>query len=194
VPSGSTTRGVDSHATIGARSHGHSHPCPNRRIVNEIQRREDRRSDGRLLAKESGGTTLARRQSRRRPAVPREARVVPSPDKEDEMVRFAYSLLALASLVTMIAVQATPVAGQSKTKVTTAGVVNINTASAAELEALPGVGPKTAALIVEYRQKNGPFKKIEDVMNVRGLGEKNFLKLKEQLTVGAPKSADRAQQ
>ena len=39
-----------------------------------------------------------------------------------------------------------------------------------------------------------PFKKIEDVMNVRGLGEKNFLKLKEQLTVGAPKTADRAQQ
>ncbi|MEO8260637.1 MAG: helix-hairpin-helix domain-containing protein, partial [Acidobacteriota bacterium] len=40
-------------------------------------------------------------------------------------------------------------------------VVNINTASIAELDALPGVGAKTAALIIEYRQKNGPFKKIE---------------------------------
>ena len=56
------------------------------------------------------------------------------------------------------------------------------------LEGLPGVGAKTAARIVEYRQKNGPFKKIEELMNVRGLGEKNFLKLKSQLTVGAAKS------
>jgi competence protein ComEA len=45
-----------------------------------------------------------------------------------------------------------------------------------------------AARIVEYRQKNGPFKKIEDLMNIRGLGEKNFLKLKPQLTLGATKT------
>jgi competence protein ComEA len=71
-----------------------------------------------------------------------------------------------------------------------AGVVNINTASAAELQGLPGIGAKTAARIVEYRTKNGPFKKPEDLMNVRGVGEKNFLKLKAQITVAAPK-ADR---
>jgi competence protein ComEA len=69
-------------------------------------------------------------------------------------------------------------------------VVNINTASAAEFESLPGVGSKTAALIVEYRQKNGPFKKLEELMNVRGLGEKSFLKLRPQLTLGAAKSED----
>ena len=67
-------------------------------------------------------------------------------------------------------------------------VVNINTASAAELDALPGIGAKTAARIVEYRQKNGPFKKVEELMNVRGVGEKNFLKLKAQITVGAAKA------
>jgi competence protein ComEA len=116
------------------------------------------------------------------------------------MVRSAYWILTLASFVAMIAVQAKPAAAQSKAsrsaaaKPVAVGPININTASAAELEALPGVGPKTAARIVEYRQKNGPFKKIEDVMNVRGLGEKNFLKLKAQLTVGAPKTAERAQQ
>jgi len=65
------------------------------------------------------------------------------------------------------------------------GVVNLNTASATDLEALPGIGAKTAARIVEYRQKNGPFKKIEELMNVRGVGEKNFLKLKPQISVAA---------
>jgi competence protein ComEA len=72
-----------------------------------------------------------------------------------------------------------------------AAVVNINTATAADFEALPGIGAKTAARIVDYRQKNGPFKKVEELMNVRGLGEKNFLKLKAQLTIGATKPADR---
>lgn len=68
--------------------------------------------------------------------------------------------------------------------------VNLNTASLAQLEALPGVGLKTAERIVEYRQKNGGFKKIEEVMNVRGVGERGFLKLKPLLTVGPPR-ADR---
>jgi competence protein ComEA len=67
------------------------------------------------------------------------------------------------------------------------GPININTATVADFDALPGIGAKTAALIVEYRQKNGPFKKLEELMNVRGIGEKNFLKLKPQLTVGNAK-------
>jgi competence protein ComEA len=71
-----------------------------------------------------------------------------------------------------------------------AGVVNINTASANDLEGLPGIGAKTAARIVEYRQKNGPFKKVEELMNVQGIGEKNFLKLKAQVSVaGKPEGA-----
>ena len=102
------------------------------------------------------------------------------------MIRSACSILSLVSLVTLIAVYASPVAAQTKARSAAAkpvstGVVNINTASAAELEALPGVGPKTAARIIEYRQKNGPFKKVEEIMNVRGLGEKNFLKLRSPL-------------
>jgi competence protein ComEA len=71
--------------------------------------------------------------------------------------------------------------------------VNLNTATVHDFEALPGIGAKTAARIVEYRQKNGPFKKVEDLMNVRGVGEKSFLKLKPQLTVASAK-VDRAQQ
>ncbi len=68
-------------------------------------------------------------------------------------------------------------------------IVNLNTATAEQLDTLPGVGPKVAARIVEYRQKNGPFKKIEDVMNVKGIGEKNFLKIKDRITVGSGKPA-----
>ena len=64
-------------------------------------------------------------------------------------------------------------------------VVNLNSATAAQIATLPGIGPKTADLVVQYRVKNGPFKKIEEIMNVRGVGEKSFLKIKDRLTVTA---------
>ena len=67
------------------------------------------------------------------------------------------------------------------------GQVNLNTASVSQLETLPGIGKATAERILEYRQKNGGFKKVEDLMNVRGIGEKSFLKLKSLVTVTAPK-------
>ena len=62
-------------------------------------------------------------------------------------------------------------------------VINLNTATPAQIASLPGIGPKTADLVVQYRTKNGPFKKIEEIMNVRGIGEKSFLKIKDRLTV-----------
>jgi competence protein ComEA len=64
-----------------------------------------------------------------------------------------------------------------------AGPINLNTATQAQLETLPGIGAKGAERILEYRQKNGTFKKPEDLMNVKGIGEKAFLKLKPYLTV-----------
>jgi len=66
--------------------------------------------------------------------------------------------------------------------------LNLNAATVAQLEALPGIGRATAERIVEYRQKNGSFKKAEDLMNVRGIGEKNFLKLKPLVTVAAART------
>jgi competence protein ComEA len=71
--------------------------------------------------------------------------------------------------------------------------VNLNTASVAQLETLPGIGKATAERILEYRQKNGSFKKIEDLMNVRGVGEKSFLKLKPLVTVTAAKGESAGQ-
>lgn len=65
-----------------------------------------------------------------------------------------------------------------------AGKVNINTASADQLATLPGVGPKLAARIVEFRQKSGTFKSTQELLNVQGVGEKNFQKLQPHLTVG----------
>jgi competence protein ComEA len=80
-------------------------------------------------------------------------------------------------------------AGAPKPAATAAAPVNLNTATAEQLATIPGVGEKTAALIIEYRQKNGGFKKIEDLMNVRGVGEKSFLKMKPLITVAAAKAS-----
>jgi competence protein ComEA len=92
--------------------------------------------------------------------------------------------LVLAAPVVLSAQQAAPAAAAPADK---AGpTVNINTATSSELESLPGVGPKLAQRIIEYREKNGGFKKLEDLMNVQGIGEKNFLKLKSKLSVTAP--------
>jgi competence protein ComEA len=66
-------------------------------------------------------------------------------------------------------------------------VVNLNSATADQLASLPGIGERTAQRIIEYRQKNGPFKKAEDLMNIQGIGEKSFLRLKDLVTVTPPK-------
>ncbi|MDO8879979.1 MAG: ComEA family DNA-binding protein [Coriobacteriia bacterium] len=65
-----------------------------------------------------------------------------------------------------------------------AGTVNINAASATELEALPGVGPATAQKIVDDREKNGPFAAPEDLMRVPGIGPKKFEALADLVTTG----------
>jgi competence protein ComEA len=90
------------------------------------------------------------------------------------------------------ALLATPVAAerlqQSPAPAARAATIDLNTANVADLEGLPGVGRRTAERIVEHRQKNGPFKKIEELMNIKGIGEKSFLKLKPLISVAPPKT------
>jgi len=61
--------------------------------------------------------------------------------------------------------------------------VDLNVATIDQLDELPGIGPTTAQRIIDYREENGAFKRIEDLMDVKGIGEKKFLKLKELIAV-----------
>jgi competence protein ComEA len=106
-----------------------------------------------------------------------------------------FTCLLLAGAAPAIAAQDKPVASKSTSARSAssgpAAPVNLNTATQTQLETLPGIGAATAKRILEYRQKSGSFKKIEELMNVKGIGEKSFLKLKPHVTVAAEK-AERA--
>ncbi|KLU59600.1 ComE operon protein 1 [Peptococcaceae bacterium CEB3] len=65
-----------------------------------------------------------------------------------------------------------------------AGKININTADAAELDKLPGVGPALAARILQYRTEHGPFARPEDLQEVAGIGPKTFAKMASLISVG----------
>jgi competence protein ComEA len=101
----------------------------------------------------------------------------------------------LASGTTALAQPAHPQSASSQVQASQAPAqpapVNLNTATKADLEKLPGIGPSMAQRILDYRQKNGSFKKVEELMNIQGIGEKSFLKLKALVTVTPPKTSER---
>jgi competence protein ComEA len=106
------------------------------------------------------------------------------------MIRMMTAIVLALGLVASAAAQETTRTSGARaagSSAAAAAVINLNTASAAQLETLPGVGKATAERILEYRQKNGGFKKVEDLMNVRGIGEKSFLKIKDRLSVAEVK-------
>jgi competence protein ComEA len=93
-------------------------------------------------------------------------------------------LLVLSHPATSVMSAPTYAPAQETRAAAPAQSVNVNTATVAQFEALSGIGPSMAQRIVTYREKNGPFKKLEDLMNIQGIGEKSFLKLRPLLTIG----------
>jgi competence protein ComEA len=110
------------------------------------------------------------------------------------MGRVSLTLASCLTVVLVLLAAAPAAAGQqdkpapARASAAPAAPVNLNTATQAQLETLPGIGAATAKRILEYRQKSGNFKKIEELMNVKGIGEKSFLKLKPHISVAADKS------
>jgi len=98
----------------------------------------------------------------------------------------AFLFSSLLSLVGLVGLTGTSLAGQSEEKPSELKV-DINQAGVAELEKLPGIGQQVAKRIIAYREENGPFEKAEELMNVRGIGEKSFLKLQPHVTLGSDK-------
>ncbi|MET0553303.1 MAG: helix-hairpin-helix domain-containing protein [Vicinamibacteria bacterium] len=98
-----------------------------------------------------------------------------------------------AALAALFAVALSAGSGFAAAKPAPAGKINLNTATADQLTAVPGIGVKLAARIVEHRQKNGSFKSVQELMNVKGVGEKSLGKLEPFLSTGPaePKAAAR---
>lgn len=76
-------------------------------------------------------------------------------------------------------------ARKAKSRVELSGVLNLNQATASQLDLLPGVGEKAAEKIIAHRKKS-PFKRIEELVRVKGFGKKKFARLKPHLTVTGP--------
>src|SRR5512140_1785666 len=95
-------------------------------------------------------------------------------------MRKSHSILILSILVASMCASAFAADVQSAAP---AGLVNINTADAAQLSLLPRVGMKAAQRIVDYRAQHGPFHKTTDLMQVKGFGNKSFERLNPYLTI-----------
>jgi len=94
--------------------------------------------------------------------------------RNNRALRAFYGLVA----ATMMAVMAVGFVGAAEE-----GMININTASADELERLQGVGPTYAAKIIQYREQNGPFQTPDEIMEVKGIGPKTFEVNKDLITI-----------
>ena len=88
----------------------------------------------------------------------------------------SYFTISLLALMLIVGFSGMGFAGDNQ--------VDLNTSTSKELQQLPGIGKGLAKRIVEYRTTNGPFKSVEELMKVRGIGKKTFAKMKERLTIG----------
>ncbi len=109
-----------------------------------------------------------------------------------KMITVSVFIVAFIGFVSMVQGSAYGFPGAGKVLTGTpaaSGKININTAGVQELVKLPRVGEKTAQRIIEYREKHGKFKRIEDIMKVKGIGEKTFKKFENMISVGKTKKS-----
>ena len=95
------------------------------------------------------------------------------------MHRFASTAGAALALAALLCTASTPVFAEEKIT----GVVNVNTASEAELQMLPGIGVSRAKAVIEAREAKGGFKSLDDLLAVKGIGEASLAKLRPHLTL-----------
>jgi comEA protein len=81
----------------------------------------------------------------------------------------------------------TPLLVRAQAKPTPAKTVDLNTATVEQLQQLPGIGPVRAKAIVEFREKSGPFERVEDLLAIRGISKARFEKLRPYVTVSPPR-------
>ena len=98
------------------------------------------------------------------------------------MVQRTVSIKMLLMLLAVLSLLASPAAFASS-----GGKIDLNTATSVQLQELPGVGEKTADAIVKYRKDNGSFNSVDELQNVKGIGEKKLEKIRSHVKVGKSK-------
>ena len=142
-------------------------------MINQPEKGGVRESNQRQQPKEGRLATPAARVREKSRGYPQ---TIHSKRREKIMRYPKRTLVALALLTATLAAGAATAAGNK-------AVVNINTANADELMLLPKIGPSVAQRILEFREQNGRFKSAEDLMLVRGVGEKTFELIKPHIAV-----------
>jgi len=99
-----------------------------------------------------------------------------------QALRNHYLQFILAAFL-CLALVAVPTAVQGGDGESDTAKINLNQASVDDLVNLPGIGPAYAKRIVEYREKHGPFQRVEDLLNVRGIGDRTLDKLRDRVTI-----------
>ncbi len=104
---------------------------------------------------------------------------------EQASVRKVMTHLLVAAVVTLVA--AAPAATAAQGKEQQPAPIDINKASVEELQELPGVGPSLAQRIVEFREEHGPFASVDELLKVRGIGEKSLERFRHMVVAGKAK-------
>ena len=106
-----------------------------------------------------------------------------APDADADRINLAAELVDGSQVYVPRVGEAVPQSAASAGGESSAGPIDLNTADAAQLETLPGVGPATAAAIIDHRERHGPFTSVDDLLDVRGIGEAKLAVLRDLVRV-----------